>query len=203
MRRGGNLLAGIAVVCTIALFGALVVAFVVAWPLALFVHGDVVRARSIGFGVGLLGFGAWALRTSISLWGEHRRELDAFRTRWPRTSRGGELEALGLLDRRGQPGRASTGAGSHDVDLRGGERAERVVELREPTCMHLTVQGPADAIARVVDVELDERGRAAVGGRPTATFVLEPGTYRLMSERTDSAERSPQRVRSWWLGAKP
>jgi hypothetical protein len=203
VKRGGNLLAGIAVVWGIALFGALVVAVVVAWPLALFVQGDVVRARSIGFGVGLLVLGVWALRTSIGLWGEHRRERDVFRSRWPRASRGVELEALGLLDRRGQPGRAATGAGNHDVDLRGGERAERTITLGVATRVHLTVRGPSDALARIVDVELEERGSAAVAGRATSSFVLQPGTYRLMTERTDTAERRPERVQSWWVGAAP
>jgi hypothetical protein len=201
MRRSASLGVAIVVTWTIAIFGALFIAYVAAFPLALFADGNPVLTRAIGFGIGMLVLGAWALRTSWSLVRDDRADDDVFRAPWPRAARGAELRARGLLDRHGQPGPAALTAGDHVAELRGGERAQRAIVIAEHAELQVVVTGRG-AVARILDSELEERVRAEDDGRPRRV-VLEPGSYHSVIERTEPEDVRRATVHAWWLGASP
>lgn len=205
MRHGGagSLAIAIALVWLIAVAGTTVIAYSTAWPVALFTGGDSVVGWGLGFLGGALVLGAWAARTTRSIAMQHVASGDRFRAPWPSHARAVELEALGLLDRRGQPGARASSAGDVLADLRRGERSERSFTIGAPVLLHVALDGPADAVAAIVDVErehLVELGAA----RRHATASLAPGAYRVVLERRavdEDARRAT--VHAWWLGTEP
>jgi hypothetical protein len=198
MSRRASLAFGIFVTWSIAVVGAWVIGICAAFPLGLFVGGDVYAARLIGFVLGMLALGAWALRTTASLVRDEQAADDVFRAPWPSAGRGAELRALGLLDRRGQPGPAARASGDHDAELRGGQRAQKGIVLDRTIELRFLVTG-TDALARILDVEQEERVRAIDDGRPRRV-TLEPGTYFSVIERTDTGDPRRAQVHAWWIG---
>jgi hypothetical protein len=200
--RGWALVGGLVVTWTIAVVVAIVLSVAAAWPLALFLGGNPVAARSVAFVLAMLATGWWALRTSVSLWHAHAGAHDVFRRGWPTPARGAELRGLGLLDRRGQPGGAQLDAGDIVAELQGGERSGRAFVLDRAARVYLLVDGPRDAVCRLEDVEAADAMRAEPDGRPRIT-TLAAGTYRLVIERTTQEDRTRASGHGWWIAADP
>lgn len=178
---------------------ATIVAIAAAWPVGLFLEADVGAGFVRSWVVVAVFASAWALRTSIELYREEERHGDRWRSPWPPQADRQRLTSAALLDRRGQPGRAATGAGDVSASLRGGERGGRDLVLARHGRVMIAAAGTPDVAARLFDVDRELLAEARAGG-PPQVVQLGPGTYRLELARSgDDPRRSD--ANAWWVGA--
>ena len=192
----------IGITWSIAFVIAIVVAYMSAWPLALFNGGDPGAGWALGFVLGGAGAGWWALRTTRSLLRDHASDSDVFRRPWPVGANVEGLVEAGLLDRRRQPGPRSSWGNDLTADLRGGERAERMLVADETLHLHVAVDGPEGTTVSFVEVDRGEQLARIVPGSPQR-IALEPGRWRVVLERPAPNDGRRGSTHTWWIAEAP
>ncbi len=198
-----SLAVGIALTWIMALFAAIVIAYMSAWPIGLFNGGDPAAGWVTGFLLGGLGAGWWAARTTRSLVRDHASDGDTFRRPWPLHANVEALVEQRLLDRRRQPGHESSWGDDLIADLRSGERSERMLVVDTPVVLHVAFDGPEGACTRLVEVDTGAELLRIERDPGWMRVQVAAGRWRLVLERPGLHDGRRVETHAWWVAEAP